>query len=124
LIGKLLVFLNSEKMREQIISIAGRNPDDFNGTKYFEFKKKCIGDGKRRNRARYEVVNLQNPDTIEFRLFQSCTKKERLFMYLEFLDCLLNYLKNCSILHLEDWEAFATHAKGLKKIYPHLNQYI
>lgn len=117
-LAKALIFINSDKHNKKITTLAGRD-----GNTYAQFYKKGWKDYKDES-DRYHAVNLQNDATVEFRLFQSATKPERILMYIEFVDCLLEWAKQESCQNIEQWDKFSAYAKRNRKDYPNLNHYL
>lgn len=62
-----------------------------------------------RSGDRYRALNLNNSNTIEFRMFASTTKVENILMYVDFVDDLIEYaskfsFKNMNISSFINWE--------------------
>ncbi len=119
LLGKFLVFMNSPLTRKGIEKLAGRGEGEW--SRYYP-KKIC--DCRRINDGRYESVNLQNQRTAEVRIFQSCTKVERVMMYLEFLDALLAHLNEQSLVDVQDWDGFVRWVSARRQLWPYLAHYL
>lgn len=80
-------------------------------------KKGCHG-------GRYTCVNLQNPDTVEFRMFRGTLKPQTIFATLEMLNCICD-----AAIFLSDDElkslAWTTFVSGIRpEQYPELVQYL
>jgi hypothetical protein len=115
-LGKFLVFINSERNRQHIIKLAGR---ESNG--YSELKKKKIhqiyaGD-------RYEAVNLTNDYTIEVRIFKGTLKHEHVLADIEFCHAVAYWAKDVAIPELENWDEFKAWVIKRAKTYKYLLTY-
>ena len=91
-IAKILYIL--EKFNDQICVIARRN------NSYSEFvgngkDESSIVDlyGKYKNKGKRAALNLQHPETIEFRCFRSTLKYETFILTLEFVQDIIDYAK-------------------------------
>jgi len=115
-LGKFLVFINSERNRQHIIKLAGR---ESNG--YSELKKKKINHIYSDNR--YEAVNLTNDDTIEVRIFKGTLKQEHVLADIEFCHAVAYWCKDVAIPDLEDWNAFTAWVIKRRKTYKYLSTY-
>jgi hypothetical protein len=88
-IGKILVFINDEKNEEFINHIAGRNSNQ-----WAKKSPKKISDGARTDTDKYEAVNTSHRNSIELRIFRGNLSRIGFFRVLEFVDCLVNFVKN------------------------------
>jgi len=88
-IGKILVFINDEKNEEFINHIAGRNSNQ-----WAKKSPKKISDGARTDTDKYEAVNTRHRNSIELRIFRGNLSRIGFFRVLEFVDCLVNFVKN------------------------------
>lgn len=78
------------------------------------------------------IVNLRHPDTVEFRMFQSATKIDRIISYFEFIQCLKAYvstihLSESELTHqrtLRNSERFVDYVNTQSTQYPMLHKYI
>lgn len=132
-IGKVLVFMNSEKTRKDIVRLAGRDSNH-----YSEYGEKrvtagaevcCLSNGKKYLRAlygcsRYEAVNLRNDDTLEFRIFKGTLDLQHVLANIEFVDAVVRYCMQCSIRDCENWAAFWVFVELHKKTYANLVAYM
>lgn len=103
-LGKLLVFLNNPKNRPLMRKIAGRNAND-----YFSYKDKSLLDGKStRYYDRYEVLNLRNDNTIEFRLFKVPSTFEEFKARLQFTKASIEFCEQSSyrFIDVENFKVF------------------
>lgn len=90
-IGKLLLFINSERNRHFITFIAKRE-----NKKYAKFIKRNILDYKdKSHNCHYYALNTSKPNTIEFRMFRGTLNKNTLLSYLQFVKSLIEFIK-CS----------------------------
>ena len=71
--------------------------------------------------GRYTCVNLQNPDTVEFRMFRGTLKVNTIFATLEMLNCICDAAIFMSDDELHDlpWSSFVSAIKE-----PELVQYL
>ena len=88
-IGKILVFINDEKNEEFINHIAGRNSNQ-----WAKKSPKKISDGTRTDTDKYEAINTSHRNSIELRIFRGNLSRIGFFRVLEFVDCLVNFVKN------------------------------
>jgi hypothetical protein len=77
--GKLLVFMNDPRNNAFVARIAGRRDNT-----YCERTDARIRDARQYPRNRYRRLNLQNANTIEFRIFRATLKYSRLMANIEF----------------------------------------
>jgi hypothetical protein len=90
-IGKLVVFLNLPYNKNFLVKLCGR---DYNS--YCRHNpKKTFKDIK--GYERFEILNLTNSKTIEFRLFKGNLKRQSVFRYLEFVDSLSHFVKEIKL---------------------------
>jgi len=121
-IGKILKFLHSKENFTFIRDVAGRTPP----TKYANITDpKNITDVKRHGDChdkRYNGFNLVNTATIEFRIFKSTLKLERVLTNIEFCDAIVAFTwpSNAGIsdLTLDNFLNFIGKNRKLK--YPNL----
>lgn len=99
-IAKILYIL--EKFNDEICVIARRN------NSYSEFvgngkDESSIVDlyGKYKNKGKRAALNLQHPETIEFRCFRSTLKYETFILTLEFVQDIIDYAKSINIEETE-----------------------
>lgn len=108
-IARAVYFVNHQANRHLIETIARR----YNAG-YCKAKSKKISTANRAE-DRYEMINLQNRKTIEFRIFKGSLKYEAIISAIEFCHAVLNFAATNSNLHLST-EAF------LKFIFEHQNR--
>ena len=102
-IGKLLVFMNSPKTAQYLTALAGRN-----SSRWAKMSPKKVSDATKMSSDRYQVVNLCNDDTIEFRLFKGTLNREHALANIQFCHAVVRYVKDASMRSVEDWHAFAS----------------
>ena len=108
-IARAVYFVNHQANRHLIETVARR----YNAG-YCKAKSKKISTAARAE-DRYEMINLQNRKTIEFRIFKGSLKYEAIIAAIEFCHAVLNFSATNSNLHLST-EAF------LKFIFEHQNR--
>ena len=116
-IGKLLVFINNPDNQDKIVAIAGRPSNN-----WAKLSPKKITDIKKQT-SRYEAVNLQNNDTVEFRIFASTVDHKLILARLEFVHSLTVWVKDQSMLHLT-WNNFTDYVRENKALYPNLVEWL
>jgi len=128
-LGKILVFMNHPNTHTMMVKIAGR---DANHYAAFTSKKvtdsvckdangklcKSYGDG------RYQVVNIGNTDTIEFRLFKGTLHVQHILANIEFCDAVVRWCMQNSIRDCDTWSTFWSYVTQHKKTYKHLIAYL
>ena len=140
-LGKLLVFLNSEATRAHIVVLAGRECPDFAAmakkklTDVVSKKKKynyrddtytCTRERVCRGNttSRYEALNLQNEKTVEIRIFKGTLNIEHVLADIEFCHAAAYWVTNCSIQDCENWSSFWSYVLAHKKEYTELVKYM
>lgn len=114
-IYKLSYLLNvsaTEDEKRIMYYISGRNR--LSTTRTSEYHYSVIGgsDTKRsacRQGDRYRAINLNNANTVEFRMFASTTNVDNILMYIDFVDDMIEYaskfsFKNMNISSFISWE--------------------
>ncbi len=104
-IGKLLVLLNDPDNRQLVATIAGRYGNGF----CIPVPEKSVKDNQ--ESGRYELLNLCNRNTIEFRLFRGTLHKQHFYANLEFCAATIAYSKLCSLRDLTQATFLAWLAK-------------
>lgn len=123
---RIVAFINNEMNFNYISRIAGR---EFFNNHYCEaiFKNKNVLelDSYFKNypnliySAKYSAVNLSKKSTVELRIFKGNIRFDVLNRYVEFTDCLINFVKNRPVSH-NDYVKFIQFVDENKKIYPFL----
>lgn len=93
---RIFRFVNSLANKKFIEAIARRSSDRYAELKPNERRAADIRKGEK-NKDRYEAVNFQNDDTLEFRIFKGTLNKDTFLRSLEFVDALTTF---CSINRL------------------------
>jgi len=120
-IAKIVCFINAAHNRQFIQTIAQRG-----SCSYSNISAKKFGEAAKVNPRRYEAVNLQNCDTIEFRLFKGTLFKPSVFKNLEFADALIHYClpSSRSIKESQSRTRFIRYVEANAKTWPHLLAFI
>lgn len=119
-IGKMLVFINSEKLSSLISTIAQRGSGH-----YCERDSKKVTDGSRNSSNRYDILNVsESHPTCEVRMFRGNLRPERVFKNLEFCHAMVQYCRQTSLQDLEDWGNFSRWLISKRGVYPHLVQFL
>jgi len=115
-IEKLVVFINDTAHRSFIEAIAQRSSEQ-----WAKFKVKTLG--KCADGDRYSAINLNNTATIEFRIFRSSTRIERILKCLEFVDaaCAFACWTGAQSLAIGDFDLWLSRHR---KDYPALIAFI
>lgn len=118
-VAKIVCFVNAECNSKLIELIAGRVSD-----RWSRIAPKKLSDGNKANTERYEAVNLQNRETIEFRIFKGTLKYESLMKNIEFCDALIRYMAPASRMLQEylDTEQFVRFALCERRFNKTLNR--
>lgn len=113
-IGKLVVFLNDERNEELIKRIAGR----YKNTYCYPNPNKKITDAVHDPVKRYEMLNLENRHTVEFRIFAATTRKDKMLARLEFVRASIEFCQQASCQHLtgDRFTAWLEHQPGFKRL--------
>lgn len=140
-VGKILEFTNSKINKNYIIDVSGRDPQrtgfsEINETlKTKDIQLMNTDSHKRKNklsdrdyrvlnklRDKYQAINLQHDDTIEFRIFKGNTKPQTISRYIEFTHALVMFTKQVNSKNL-DHKDFIKYVTNEKNIYPFLNEF-
>ena len=123
---RIISFINNEMNFNYIARIAGR---EYFNNQYCEtiFKNKDVLELNRYFKdynnliysAKYSAVNLSKKSTVELRIFKGNIRFDVLNRYLEFTDCLINFVKNTKI-SLNDYVSFIKFVDENKSNYPYL----
>lgn len=124
-ICKIVFFVNEPTNTPFINFIASRGSND-----YAQIKRKSLGDlqsiskfGRLGYNDRYEAVNLCNDNTIEIRVFKGTVEQISFFKNLEFVDCLIKFIKNKTFLQLS-YDEFLRFLHKYKDKYTNLYNWI
>jgi len=122
-VAKMCVFVNSMENRNQIRTIAQRGAGTY--TRFIDGKPYKFKYGKCEGWERYQAINLNERKTIEFRIFNSSTRTERIIKNLEFVRSLCEYCEPAKF-SLRDlhWQSYANWMAGSKKKYPVLHSFM
>ena len=118
-IGKMLLFINSSTNAPFIEHMAGRDPGEWGKLD----PNKTVADAKKKNKDRFEALNLQGKHTVEFRIFKGTLDKKTFFSRLEFCDALTEFCKDAEkvpLHNLHGVETFHTFVKENQHVFPHL----
>lgn len=117
-ISKIVCFVNSELNKAYIVDLAGRE------SSYAKLKPKKIGNGCNSQTDRREAVNLQNSETIEFRLFKGNLKRAGVLKCLEFCQAIIEYTQPASrsIADSLDYAKFIAWVTENSKRFPELHK--
>jgi hypothetical protein len=124
-IGKMTEFVNRLDNKQFIAFIAGRIDNSYarqepERTVTYPFAK---GSGNR-----YNALNLQNSDTIEFRIFSTPVNWEQFASRLEFCQALTDYCQpaqvGTSLKHLTHHSSFINWLSHNRKSYPELANHL
>lgn len=135
-VGKMLVFLNDTRHREQIVAIAGRNSrwGSFDGSKTVAggLSSFDLPDPMNRGRLRprygrggdrYSALNLTNQHTVEIRMFKGTTSPDAFMKNLEFCHAFFYFTRDSSIREMS-WEKFVEYVRANRSLYPALLAFI
>lgn len=118
-ISKILYIL--EKFNDEICVIARRNNSYSTFVGKEEVNKSLVKlYNKYNNTGKRVALNLQHPDTIEFRCFKSTLKYETFILTLEFVQDIINYAKSINVEDIEliQWaDLMDTFSDDLKAYY-------
>ena len=123
---RIISFINNEMNFNYISRIAGReyfnnqyseaifkNKDVLKLNEYFKNYPNLIYS------AKYSAVNLSKKSTVEIRIFKGNIRFDVLNRYLEFTDCLINFVKNTPVA-INDYVSFIKFVDTNKNNYPYL----
>ena len=83
-------------------------------------KKKGISN----KRDRYTAVNQKNSNTIEFRVFQTSCRKDRVLKNIQFVEAIVQYTKEPILISEMSKDNFYKYVSGEKDRYPELFAYM
>jgi hypothetical protein len=123
---KLAYFMYTH--RNKMIQIARRVPNNF-----CRFKRACdlprvLSDDYIYQPDRYEALNWQNANTVEFRLFKSTGRVKDIYSALEFVDAMIHFIPTLSKSTVEDkrkaWLGFMKFLEAKQDIYINLLKHL
>jgi hypothetical protein len=117
-IGKMLVFLNSTAMRDQVTTIAQRESNTF-----CRRSDKKFTDGRTTSEYRHDIANV-GLATVEIRMFRGNLRADRVFKNIEFCHALVLFCRDASLTQIERWEEFAAWLLKRRSQYPHLVSFL
>lgn len=124
-ICKIVFFINETSNTPFVNFIASRASND-----YAQIKRKTLSDlqsiqkfGRLGYNDRYEAVNLSNEETIEIRIFKGTVEQISFFKNLEFVDCLIKFVRNKTFLQLS-YDEFLKFLGKYKDKYKNLYEWI
>jgi hypothetical protein len=95
-------FIYKADHRDFVVAIAGRDSSDSNYTSF----NQTIPPSSLRGGTRYEAINYQNTETLEFRLFKGGVGLDYLLERIEFLDALIEF---CSQEQFSEYTQFTSN---------------
>jgi hypothetical protein len=126
-ISRMLVFINEPKNRKFLWKVAGRSKSNFI---YYSERKFCDAihihriinpnaDTDRR-KARWVPLNLQNPETIEIRIFRGTVNARHIIRNVEFYDSLIEFCMPCarSLNEMKDFRNYVAFVDRNRKRWP------
>jgi hypothetical protein len=117
-IQKIVVFINAPENHAFIQRIAQRDCTQWGQLKTNKVIGKCGF-----NNDRYEAVNLQNRNTIEFRIFRGNTRTDRILKNLQFVHACIAFTRDRSYRDLSA-SRFIAFVSDNRKTYPELHAFI
>jgi hypothetical protein len=123
-IGKMLAFVNSSSNAPFVEAIARRTSQGY--AKLDPTKKVSdISKPGKGQRTRYEAINLQNPHTVEFRIFKGTLNPKSFVRSLEFVDAVVEFAKPAAhgIQQMHGTDAFFQYVSQNRKRWPLLAEF-
>jgi hypothetical protein len=117
-IQKMVQFVNDAANESLIKTVAQRACDEYGRLNAAKKVGNC-----RYGEDRYEAINLQNMNTIEFRIFRGNLRKERIMKNLEFVKATIDFTRDRSYRDLTT-PSFLKFVSGNRKHYKHLHDYL
>lgn len=118
-VGKVVNFVNNPDHAREVTLMAGRGP-----VHWCKRIEKSVGEYKSQCYDKYQAVNLSHADTVEFRIFNATTNRDRLFARVEFVAALCRWAKYHAGVRDLTWARFAEHVAARRKDYPDLYRYM
>lgn len=123
-LARLLFLVYGQKENKKFTEfIAERKPNTYWKNNPQNIKNYYKDREKQKSRFRSEAVNLQNNNTIEFRIFNSVQDKEKFYKNIEYVDAVYNFCNN-EIFIRPTWQNFVDYVKVNESKYPHLVSFI
>lgn len=119
-IGKLLVFLNHPNTSRLVTTVAQRSS---NGMCQRDEKKKATSE-RSGYHCRYDILNVGNTGTVEFRMFRGNLRPERVLKAVEFCHALVMFCQDISLTDADDAGKFLSYVSKRGKEYPHLVSFL
>lgn len=125
-VGRLLTFINAPENKRFVEAVAGRS-----ATKYCRLLKKKLSDSLHPEQGGYDetrrvAINVQNKETIEFRIFRGTARPKHILRNLEFCDAIISFCLpgDRSFRELTDYLAFIQFCSGRRKEWPLFNEWL
>ena len=125
-IGKMLVFLHSPFNRKFVEIIAERKSNVQNNYESLKTYKDGKHGGIQQNSDRHTALNLNNYNTIEFRIFTSPKNHLTLLKNVEFCKALIKFtgMAEHSITDAKNYQVFCNYVKMYRKEYSFLAKFL
>jgi hypothetical protein len=111
-------------MNQAVLSRFGRRDyNNYCNPKQIKEKKNC---NHNESGGRYEAINYQNDNTIEFRFFKGSLKADTVLATVEFCFALVEFVKinSMAVFNGPCWQEFVAFVDNEKKHYSKLHAYI
>lgn len=119
-IGKMLVFVNSDKTDDFIRQVAQRD-----SARWAQKMDKKISDGSGGHTGKYERLNVCDyRPTVEIRIFKGNMRADRILKNIEFCHALVMYCRQCSIRDADNSAKFKYFVSENRKDYPNLYNFL
>jgi len=116
----LVCFVNLPRHRDFIQCMAGRDANS-----YTTFQKKRMATAAQRTGFKYEAVNLEHANTLEFRIFKGTLKEQSFFKAIEFVLALSEFCRaTYNVRKALSLSAFIRYVGENASLYPHLDSFI
>jgi hypothetical protein len=117
-IQKIVVFVNAPENHDLVKTVAQRACNKWGILKADKKIGHCA-----HSEERYEAVNLENRQTIEFRIFRGNMRKDRILKNLEFVKATIDFTRDRSYRELSAGR-FLEFVKANRKEFPNLDEYL
>jgi hypothetical protein len=122
-VGKLTAFMNNRDNVDFITAIAGRKPNSY--CRVDEYRKVSFPLTNSGGGDRYNTLNLQNKETIEFRIFSTPLNYEEFASKVQFCQALVEYCKpavmSAPLDIIKNYKTFVGWLSTQRKSYPELS---